>query len=118
MPVNVNSTYDVANFVGNALQNAGREGAVSGTIAQSLASVEDLLIESYAQGDGKTESGQSIGDQWATRQNGDVAITLENFRAKLETKYRKASRAYEAFQNLMKNAHERVMTAIRNIKLN
>jgi hypothetical protein len=112
MPLNVNNTYDVSNFVGSALQNAGREGQVAGTIADSMTRTEDLLIESYSQADGQA------GDQWATSNNGGTAISLASFRAKLETQYRKASRAYEAFQNLMKNAHEKLMTAIRNIRLN
>ena len=82
----------------------------------------DSIISSLKQQSTDEKRAKEIGNSLASIEERYMAA-LSNPKEKegnvaaLEVKYRRAMRAYEAFQRLMQNSHEMLMRAIQNLAI-
>lgn len=99
------SRYD-ANYRNQIEQNLSQTSEQTKTgavIAETFADLESQLISIYSK----------IGNE----SNAEKVKTLEADAHVLEQKYRRASRVYEAFQQILKNADETMRRAISNLSI-
>ena len=84
-----------ATVAGNLKKEGGAE-KTGAKVAGSLQSIENELLELYSQPE---------------------SASNEKEIAALQIRYQRAQRVYELFTTLMKNAHDMMMSVIRNLRL-
>lgn len=117
--------------IDTALNSNGAHEKQGAVIASRLAEAEHRLLSLYSvatpssldeakalmkdifPNKSESEISQMLGTNWERNFEG----LLEGARKKTETRYQRAMRTFQAFEQLMRNMHEMIMTAIRNLRL-
>lgn len=107
-------------LIENNLSRASENEAVGNAVGSRLGSIEDALMELYSMPEkGKVNNladfAQRYGLSGIINPSGDNSV--EGLRGALGTAYQRALRAYEAFMQLTRNAHETMMRAIQNLRI-
>ncbi|NLF25272.1 MAG: hypothetical protein GX589_06400 [Deltaproteobacteria bacterium] len=89
-------TRPLAKTIAHNLQSNGKDERVAAKTASSLESIEDKLLTELSKPDDAKN---------------------QNKIQQLQIKYQRALRFYEAFSTMMKNAHDTMMSVIRNMRL-
>jgi hypothetical protein len=94
--VNTAGTQPLAKTIAYNLQNNGQDERVAAKAASSLESIENNLLTELSKPDDAKN---------------------QNKIQQLQIRYQRALRFYEAFSTMMKNAHDTMMSVIRNMRL-
>ena len=96
------SSGSLAQSLINGLSRSGQEENAAGAVANQLENIEDQLLKELAKPE-KDSQGNKVRDE------GKIEV--------LQVKYKRAMRMYEALQQVLRNAHEIMMRAIQNLRL-
>ncbi len=105
----------------NLMQTGDRE-ETAGVVGNRLLDLENDLIDLYSLPDdkklsdvapsGMSDSLKSMVDQYKSKD-----MTVAGLRDVVQVKFQRALRVYDAFQNILRSAHETAMKAIQNLRL-
>ena len=72
------------------------------------------LVKNMYPNKSDAEIEKMLGSKWEQNFEG----LLEGARKRAESRYQRAMRSFQAFEQLLRNMHEMLMTAIRNLRVN